>query len=452
MMNKSIAPIVTPATHPGVAARTGSNSAADDEAGVSFSSLMKPAGADAPAPENSARPQTDAEASAQPAPQQEAAPAPGKESDAQEITLPAEGLPAKVRAGTVADAQLQVVAEEAAELPGELQADAQGASGLPGLSQSTDTPALAQQQSEAAPDLPATPVTAAHVPAVAAVQASAAPDKLRPAAALLPANNPAVELNMDPAVKVAATGSLPQTTVPQPVAGMAASVAPVPLPAADQLQNSSTGETLASAVRAAIQLAVAQTGSEGMKQSLAEGRQFLPDVNMIATRTSVETLAISFTDTLAETSLTPVASRVQVPVGQQGWGRAVGEQVMWFISNNVNSASLRLNPQHLGPLEMQVSMDGDKANVAFVSQHASVREALDSAMPRLRELFSEQGLSLGDVHVSQHGASGQQDRDDSASASLAGDGVDNGGADAADIESTVAPGDATGLGLVDYYV
>ncbi len=44
MMNKSIAPVVTPATHPGVAARTSSNSAADDEAGVSFSSLMKPAG------------------------------------------------------------------------------------------------------------------------------------------------------------------------------------------------------------------------------------------------------------------------------------------------------------------------------------------------------------------------------------------------------------------------
>jgi len=157
-----------------------------------------------------------------------------------------------------------------------------------------------------------------------------------------------------------------------------------------------------------------------------------------------------FTDALSETAMTAPSSRVPAPVGQPGWGRAVGEQVVWFVAQNIRSASLRLNPQHLGPLELHVHMDGDKASIAFSSQHAQVRDALESSLPRLRDMFAEQGLNLVDVNVSQRDVAGHREQpadgyrsNPSAPASALDEGLPMSGS---------LPATVTGLGLVDYYV
>lgn len=158
----------------------------------------------------------------------------------------------------------------------------------------------------------------------------------------------------------------------------------------------------------------------------------------------------SFTDALLETGTTTPSARVQVPVGQPGWGRAVGEQVTWFVAQNIRSASLRLNPQHLGPLELRLNMDGDKASIAFASQHAAVRDALESSLPRLRDMFAEQGLNLVNVNVSQRDVSGRREH--------AADGHRNGAAARATHQDEQlqitggVPGMVTAQGLVDYYV
>jgi flagellar hook-length control protein FliK len=63
--------------------------------------------------------------------------------------------------------------------------------------------------------------------------------------------------------------------------------------------------------------------------------------------------------------------------------------------------SLTLTPEHLGPLEVQISVNKDTANVWFGAQHAETRAALTDAMPRLRELLAASGLSLGQSGVSE---------------------------------------------------
>jgi len=163
----------------------------------------------------------------------------------------------------------------------------------------------------------------------------------------------------------------------------------------------------------------------------------------------VDAGAISFADALHETGASTPSARLQVPVGQPGWGRAVGEQLVWFVSQNIRSASLRLNPQHLGPLELQLHMDGDKASVAFASQHASVRDALEAALPRLRDMFTEQGLNLVNVNISQQDVGARREH---ATTGYSGGG--SGRADYHDPTSllTAAPvGMVTARGLVDYY-
>ena len=177
--------------------------------------------------------------------------------------------------------------------------------------------------------------------------------------------------------------------------------------AADASRIASDAEPGANAVREAVQLALAnQAPGQGLKQFLQQNRNQPAATNILPVSSTAETPAVPFLQTLSDNALIMPSARIQVPVGQSGWGRAVGEQVVWFVSQNIHAASLRLNPQHLGPIEMEVSMNGDQANVSFTSQHGLVRDALESSIPRLREMLSENGLNLANVNVSQHGRSG----------------------------------------------
>lgn len=96
--------------------------------------------------------------------------------------------------------------------------------------------------------------------------------------------------------------------------------------------------------------------------------------------------------TVANTTL--AVAGLPIPLGQKGWGDALGERVLWQISNRISAAQLNLNPPDLGPLEVRVILDGDKVQVHFASAHGLVREALEHAIPRLREMLSTAGLQL----------------------------------------------------------
>ncbi len=100
---------------------------------------------------------------------------------------------------------------------------------------------------------------------------------------------------------------------------------------------------------------------------------------------------------------------ISVPIDQPGWDQALGQRIQWLISTHnlgagqvSHAAQLQLNPPDLGPLEVRITVQHDQTSVAFSSQHGPVREALESALPRLREILGEQGLNLVDVSVSQH--------------------------------------------------
>lgn len=90
---------------------------------------------------------------------------------------------------------------------------------------------------------------------------------------------------------------------------------------------------------------------------------------------------------------------VAVPVGSNGWSDAVVDKVMWFSANQLNSAEIKLNPPDLGPLQVRISTQHDQTTVVFSSPHAAVRDALDQALPRLRDMFGGQGLQLSDASV-----------------------------------------------------
>ncbi|MFO1388003.1 flagellar hook-length control protein FliK [Cellvibrio sp.] len=95
-----------------------------------------------------------------------------------------------------------------------------------------------------------------------------------------------------------------------------------------------------------------------------------------------------------------VQTAVSVPVGQPQWSQAVGEKVLWLAAQNVSSAEINLNPEHLGPMQVKVSVNQEQTSVSFTSHHPVTREVLDQNLGRLRDMFSEQGLNLVNVDVS----------------------------------------------------
>jgi flagellar hook-length control protein FliK len=140
-----------------------------------------------------------------------------------------------------------------------------------------------------------------------------------------------------------------------------------------------------------------------------------------------------------------VQTGVPVPLGTPQWSQAVGDKVLWLAAQNVSSAEIRLDPPELGPMQVKVSVNQDQASVSFTSPHPAVREALDQQLGRLREMFSEQGLHLLNVDVSDRSfAQQEREQKESAQSTSGSEGVDDELTPAA-ISQTIS------MRLVDHY-
>ena len=143
---------------------------------------------------------------------------------------------------------------------------------------------------------------------------------------------------------------------------------------------------------------------------------------------------------------------IDAPVRSPMFSQELGERVVWLASRQGQVAGIALNPPHLGPLEVRLSLHGGEAGAQFFSPHPQVRDAIEAALPRLREMMAEAGVTLGQANVRGEAFSRQESfgQESLRHGGLAGDetdltrgvvGVSSGGL-----------ARLTGLGLVDLYV
>ncbi len=91
------------------------------------------------------------------------------------------------------------------------------------------------------------------------------------------------------------------------------------------------------------------------------------------------------------------------------WNNQVGERINWMINGQMQRAEIRLDPPELGSLDIRLNIAKDnQASVVFHVNNTTAKEAIESAIPRLREMFEQQGLDLANVDVSQHNFQQQQ--------------------------------------------
>lgn len=88
------------------------------------------------------------------------------------------------------------------------------------------------------------------------------------------------------------------------------------------------------------------------------------------------------------------------PFAQPGWNEAFSSRVSLLVGQGISSAHLQINPPELGPIEIHMKMDQDRLDIDFSSHHAAVREAVESSLPKLREMLAEHHIELVETSVS----------------------------------------------------
>ncbi len=156
------------------------------------------------------------------------------------------------------------------------------------------------------------------------------------------------------------------------------------LPSANSLRLLTTAPTAPTAVNADVPGAALDIAS----RELTPGQV-----------TQLSSANLNITSTEGQLVRTSVATPMPQTPGQAGWDNALGQRILWMTGQQVKEATIQLNPPELGQILVRVSVDGDQASVNFVSQYANVREAIDAALPRLREMLSADGLNLADASV-----------------------------------------------------
>lgn len=87
------------------------------------------------------------------------------------------------------------------------------------------------------------------------------------------------------------------------------------------------------------------------------------------------------------------------------WTSEVATKLAQVIVMRQDQVELRLNPPELGPVDVRVHMTGDQATVLIAAPHAVTRDALEQALPQLRDALAHQGITLGQATVQGEGRS-----------------------------------------------
>lgn len=106
----------------------------------------------------------------------------------------------------------------------------------------------------------------------------------------------------------------------------------------------------------------------------------------------------------------PVQVYVDMPAHSPLWGNALGERVVWLVENGQQQARLHINPEHLGPIDVTVTLNGGEVAIAFNANQPEIRGTLDAALPQLRDSLTQNGVQLGSTTVSADSRGTRDDR------------------------------------------
>lgn len=122
--------------------------------------------------------------------------------------------------------------------------------------------------------------------------------------------------------------------------------------------------------------------------------------------------AIAGTPVFSAAAFTPAGSiahasvrhdvTLATPVGAPDFAQALGTQVSVLARDGVQRAELHLHPADMGPVSVQITLDGAQARVDFGADVAATRHVIENGLPELASALRDAGLTLTGGGVSSH--------------------------------------------------
>jgi flagellar hook-length control protein FliK len=181
----------------------------------------------------------------------------------------------------------------------------------------------------------------------------------------------------------------------------AAGAVPQAALAASDKAQAQQGAEFRAAQDAASAAAAAKTGLDAAGLSARQSREAIEAATLKEAAPVAPTLLQAQPAALeiAQTATGAATDRLAARVGTPAWNQQVSQKIVWMVAGEEQTASLTLNPPDLGPMQVVLSISNDQTSVAFSSNQLEVRQALENALPRLREMMSESGIALGNATV-----------------------------------------------------
>ena len=263
-------------------------------------------------------------------------------------------------------------------------------------------PALPREQ--AAATLPATAVSAAAAGATTPMQGGDAPTLADAAGRVASEADPRSAIH-------AANPSAPQSALPSPVQSAAQSATQSAAQWATQRADAALAAqagaapdpaALPSRFADALQ-AAAEVGTKGQ----AGANRTSPDLPSLPPLPAWAAAQAASPVSAASDPTRVAQSQVSAPVDSPAFAPALATQVRWLVREGMQEARLSLNPAEMGPVTVQIVIDGRDARIDLRADVAATRQALEASLPVLAAALDDSGLRLagGGVH---DGASARQ--------------------------------------------
>lgn len=255
-----------------------------------------------------------------------------------------------------------------------------------GSATATATPSSSPPASDAIDEAPA----ADQAPASAAPPAALPEQMLSLLASLAP----------PPAVPGATPPALPGAVATDPATTMALARAAQPqsgLPATGPLPLAAPGVAAPAAANGALPAFALATGREREVAGALDTVAGAAEVPVAGTSLPVGTGSLMIRETL------PVAVAPQVVAMPTdpgaGLDDAFGANLLWMGEQKLGHAEIRVTPDHLGPIDVRVQLDGTRVRAEFFSAQPDVRQAIEASVTRLRDMLGQHGLQLAQTDV-----------------------------------------------------
>ena len=156
----------------------------------------------------------------------------------------------------------------------------------------------------------------------------------------------------------------------------------------DQLNDAFTGRNILSA-----ELVDIQAPKENAARELVGSRGDVPVLNNL---TTVQTTSLR-TGALAGGSV-----EISLPAKEpEVFATGLATYLRVLKTEGGTEARLQLSPIELGRLAITIQTEGDETRVSFVVENSQARSAVESSLPRLRDMLEQSGLSLSDAEVTE---------------------------------------------------